>query len=108
MEVFVLEVLRPLAVPGREAEQPEPVAGQGVRGDWQLRAAALSLCANMSHHLHLLSSSKGFVVFLLLQEGSSRRQRTKTAGLWGPALREEERHASVGSERVCPFTPAEP
>lgn len=37
----------------------------------------------MSHHVPLRSSPKGFVAFLLLQEGSSRRQRPKTLGLQG-------------------------
>lgn len=75
------------------------MAGQGVRGDWQLRAAALSLCAGISHHLHLLSSPKGFIVFLLREGVGSRRQRTKTAGLWGPALRERRKDMPVWEVR---------
>lgn len=97
----------PLAVPGREDEQPGPMAcwtGWGVRGDWQLAELLHRLCAGMSHHLPLLLSPKGFVAFPLLLEDSSRRQRPKTVGLQGLAHREGESQANQASESLSVHT----
>lgn len=88
MELFILEVLRHLAVPGRKQEQPQPMTGWAGWGEGQL--TELMLC------LSLISPSKGFLAFLFLQENSSTRQRPKTVGLQAPALREQGKACKSG------------